>query len=49
MSQNTDFKHEKVVLVFDRNGKFYKFGFDQELLEVIAKEIKGFVKVIENA
>lgn len=39
-------KHETVVIIFDRNGKFYKYGFDVEACESIAQKIKGSIKVV---
>lgn len=41
-------KRETVVIVYDRNGKFYRYGFDVEKCQSAAEEIKGSIKVISD-
>lgn len=44
----TKIAKETVVLIFDRNGKFYKYGFDAVECGKIADQIKGSIKVVKD-
>lgn len=41
-------KRETVVIIFDRNGKFYKYGFDVDQCLEISQVIKGSIKVVSD-
>lgn len=41
-------KRETVVIIYDRNGKFYRYGFDPEQCQIVADSIKGSIKVISD-
>lgn len=41
-------KRETIILIFDRNGKFYQYGFHENLCAEIAKNIRGSYKVVEG-
>lgn len=41
-------KQETVVLIFDRNGKFYKYGFDIEASKSTAEMIRGSYKIVTD-
>lgn len=41
-------KRETVILIFDRNGKFYQFGFHEDRCALIAKNIRGSYRVVEG-
>lgn len=41
-------KHETVVIIFDRNGKFYRYGFYPDQCQLIADSIKGFIRVVSD-
>lgn len=41
-------KRETVILIFDRNGKFYQIGFDLDRSQKTADLIRGSIKVVEG-
>lgn len=41
-------KHETIIVIFDRNGKFYQYGYDLEKSKGIAETIRGQYKVVSD-
>lgn len=41
-------KRETVIIIFDRNGKFYQIGFDETRSKAIADTLRGSYKVVEG-